>query len=935
MLPVLVELSVPYDLNTFTSEEIDEALIHVARYSHTTIVKSLLTKKRYSQGTLLESLKAATSSGVERTMLEIANHIAGISESSRITWPASLLYRAAFLGLDQFAKRLLELGCLPEPGGSMQTEHAQLTDTDGQSVLSWTMGVLRNPEVAQVLVGEGEADVNFADEKGFTALYTASDMGNYLVVESLLKMGADPNKVCGSWAPLLVAASEGYIESIRVLLEGGASPDIPNADSNMTPLSCAANKGYLDICRLLLSKGAGINSPLIVPPVLCDMLENYVGIHPNSTQLDVIKFLVENGADINAKDSDGMTALSNAVYLGNETVVQCLLENRADANIPDDLGRSALFFAAGQSQHRDKAVAFARSLLAHGADINLQTTRGMTPLMIAAWHNHTDFAEFLLEQPKTNVDSVSEGTSEISQGWTALSYAVSGGFREMIRLLADAGADLNRRGSHGLYPIHVLACRSADSLRTLLEYRRKVDIEAKSSSGMTALLLAVSSNPVELENVKVLINAGANLDATNEMGHMALSWTYTSNYDKLVSLMLQQEDFDINLCARSYGNALHQACKNGKLDLVKMLVDHGSDINLSLGCNHGTPLQCVCLASDDSNYENIKDMMRYLIANGADVKAEGGLFGSVIGSAAMVASSDAIRLLLEHGAPLDIMDDMERLPIHHASNNCLDVFKMLVKAGGDISVRDKLRRTTLHCAAQYGNAEVVEHLLEKMGPEAVHYTDIDGWTPLCWAVRGLDRYHDPHEGSIDRLKVVRLLLEHNADVYAQGTIGKESFSVLKIARYSNADPEIITLLRKGIREEGSTKHPGGSAEPRQDNSHKNVKPGAKRTPAAYCDYCHWSIRGIVYHCKTCYDFDFCNKCYHRRDIIHSSAKYSNHEFEEKGPEYDPTPPQSRKGSITSLSSSSSSSSSGWGAGSEDDVANKVSGIDEDQDSEDN
>ncbi|CAG8981959.1 hypothetical protein HYALB_00004821 [Hymenoscyphus albidus] len=488
----------------------------------------------------------------------------------------------------------------------------------------------------------------------------------------------------------------------------------------------------------------------------------------------------------------------------------------------------------------------------------------------------------------------------------------------MIRLLADAGADLNHRDSDGLYPIHVLACRSADCLRTLLEYRRKVDIEAKSSSGMTALLLAVSSNPVELENVKVLINAGANLDATNEMGHMALSWTYTSNYDKLVSLTLQQEDFDINLCARSYGNALHQACKNGKIDLVKMLVDHGSDINLLLRCNYGTPLQCVCLASDDSNYENIKDIMRYLIANGADVKAEGGLFGSVIDSAAMVASSDAIRLLLEHGAPLDIMDDMGRLPIHHASINYLDVFKILVKAGGDISVRDKLRRTTLHCAAQYGNAEVVEHLLERMGPEAVHYTDIDGWTPLCWVVRGLDRYYDSHEGSTDRLKVVRLLLEHNADVSAQGTIGKESFSVLKIARYSNADPKIFTLLRKGIGEEGATKYPRGDLR--------------LLSRLFLSQYSFGQYEESYTIAKPAMILISVEKCYHHRDIIHPAAKYPNHEFEEIGPGYDPSPPQSRKGSILSLSSSSFSS--GWGGGSEEDDANKVAAIDEERDSED-
>lgn len=103
-----------------TETDLDEALIQAARNSRTELTKILLKQKSYSQGTLLEALVAASSGGDEQTILVIMNCITTILENSKFTWPVSLLYRAAFLGLDHFTRKLLDLGYVPEPGGPMQ-----------------------------------------------------------------------------------------------------------------------------------------------------------------------------------------------------------------------------------------------------------------------------------------------------------------------------------------------------------------------------------------------------------------------------------------------------------------------------------------------------------------------------------------------------------------------------------------------------------------------------------------------------------------------------------------------------------------------------------------------------------------------------------------------------------------------------------------------
>jgi ankyrin repeat protein len=116
--------------------------------------------------------------------------------------------------------------------------------------------------------------------------------------------------------PLIIAASYGHVEVVRLFLEGGADVQRGNI-YNWNALHEAAYKGHLEVCRLLLSWGANVNSV---------WKEKKTVLHEAAWygQLSVVKLLVESGADVRLKDVNGWTAADYARSRGHKGVADWL-----------------------------------------------------------------------------------------------------------------------------------------------------------------------------------------------------------------------------------------------------------------------------------------------------------------------------------------------------------------------------------------------------------------------------------------------------------------------------------------------------------------------------------------------------------------------------------------------------------------------------------
>ncbi|RWS29575.1 Protein fem-1-like protein [Leptotrombidium deliense] len=191
--------------------------------------------------------------------------------------------------------------------------------------------------------------------------------------------------------PLVIAAFHGHENIVNLLLKKYAvnveSEGVVHFDgyliSGATALWCAAGFGHLNVVKTLIQGGANVNHPT----------------HTNSTplraacfdgRLDIVEYLVENGADINISNKFNNSCLMIAAYKGHLNVVEYLLNLGSDPNVRAKCGGTALHFAA-ENGHLDVI----KTLLRHGAQLTMNAI-GMTPLTSAAEQTKAHVVEYLI-----------------------------------------------------------------------------------------------------------------------------------------------------------------------------------------------------------------------------------------------------------------------------------------------------------------------------------------------------------------------------------------------------------------------------------------------------------------------------------------------------------------------------------------------------------
>ncbi|KAF3766196.1 hypothetical protein M406DRAFT_106134 [Cryphonectria parasitica EP155] len=246
-----------------------------------------------------------------------------------------------------------------------------------------------------------------------------------------------------------------------------------------------------------------------------------------------------------------------------------------------------------------------------------------------------------------------------------------------------------------------------------------------------------------------------------------------------------------------------------------MLIHKGADVNVT-GLNfRSMPLFAACLPvrrfhqTDNVpvRLEDAERIVRTLAARGADVTATKGIsLFTALCAAALCAGVGTINFLLDKSASVRSPDPLGRLPIHFAAANGIRNFETIVLAHGeDIMIPDNFKKNALHWAAQFGNAETVKAILQKLSPKEkriyVNFADADGWTPLAWASRQTEpstwvcwTKSEPQ----DYEATMKCLIGHGADIsvtfhMSQG-VDAEELTPLKMAKRSGFGEAVIQLL---------------------------------------------------------------------------------------------------------------------------------------------
>ncbi|OAL03167.1 ankyrin [Phaeosphaeriaceae sp. SRC1lsM3a] len=264
----------------------------------------------------------------------------------------------------------------------------------------------------------------------------------------LLKRGANPNVIEGvsGWYPLHIAAGRGDYQVVQLLVGYGANIDSVERTAQ-TALYLASTYCHVPVIRLLLDAGAKPDLPDY--ETACALRAATRAISHAKGAVDVAELLLNHGADPNRRDTrfGGNTVLHKVVCHANcGRMVEVLLSYGADVMAKDYRGRTPLHYA----MHDAGAVGL---LIDHGADVHATDNAGLTPLHFAAQYSSLEIGNILMSHGASC-------TTKCHAGIAPFTTAICERAHELIQsMINNQGIDIITATS-SLHPIHAATSHS-------------------------------------------------------------------------------------------------------------------------------------------------------------------------------------------------------------------------------------------------------------------------------------------------------------------------------------------------------------------------------------------------------------------------------------------------------------------------------------------
>jgi uncharacterized protein len=484
-----------------------------------------------------------------------------------------------------------------------------------------------------------KADVNAPQPDGSTALHWAAHHGDVKLTAELLRAHANPGAAMeNGMTPLLLACEAGNADLVKELLKAGADPN-QTLENGETPLMMAARTGSVPVLTALVAKGAKVDDKEKLRGTTALM---WAAANSNT---DAVRFLISKGADISARS--GTTPPGRPPYLApaGRNRIEDFINGRGGSGGGHRVEEADPKARAELAQEKELAE---KALAAFPAPKPVKPPReqwgGLTPLDFAARQGS-------METVKVLVEAGAEVNQRSEYGWTALLVATQNRFYKIGVYLLDHGADPNIANDGGWTPLYI-----ATDNRNIEggDYpTRKPDMD-------------------HLDYIKRLFASHAD---PNVRMHSS-----TETRTIFTHQWLQEEG----------ATPFLRAAQSGDIVLLKLLLAHGADPKITTD-DKVTPLM---VASGIGWVEGVTyewspqqtlETVKLLLDLGADVNAQDIIDGrTALMGAAHKGRNDVIELLVQHGADLSLHDIGSRDTINRLAGvrfQAIDYADGLVRIG--------------------------------------------------------------------------------------------------------------------------------------------------------------------------------------------------------------------------------------------------------------